>query len=85
MLCLMADANALPVDSDTHDKLLYTTHCVSCHITQQNWKDEKVANNWINLRKEVLRWQQSLQLEPDKEDDSKIVSNYLNNYIFYCQ
>jgi len=84
MLGIFADASALPMGYDTHNRLLYTTHCVSCHITQQNWQDEKVANNWINLRTEVTRWQRTSTLESHDGDDLASVANYLNNFIFYC-
>ena len=79
----LTDTAALPISYSTHGKLLYSTHCVACHIAQENWRDKQVATNWINLRAEVRRWQKISMLESN-DDDAGSVASYLNNFNFYC-
>lgn len=79
----LPDADAQLLRTDTHGELLYSTHCVSCHLAQDNWRDKKVATDWIILQAEVRRWQKRSMLDWN-DDDAAAVAKYLNNFILYC-
>jgi mono/diheme cytochrome c family protein len=65
-------------------ELLYTTHCISCHTTQMHWRDKRVANNWISLKKQVRRWQDATSLAWSESDITE-VSRYLNDSIYHFE
>ncbi len=32
--------------SQTHDELLYSTHCITCHTTIVHWREKTLAADW---------------------------------------
>lgn len=67
--------------SPSRGELLYATHCISCHNTEMHWRDKRVANNWISLKKQVRRWQDASSLAW-RESDITEVARYLNETIY---
>ena len=51
-----ASWNALGAEVE-RGRLLYETHCISCHDTRVHKRDSKVATNYDEIRAQVLRWQ----------------------------
>lgn len=70
-----------PLRTASRGELLYSTHCIACHNTQIHWREKKLVSNWKSLLSEVQRWQETLMLEWNK-DDNKEVARYLN-VIYY--
>jgi mono/diheme cytochrome c family protein len=58
-------------------KLLYETHCISCHSSQVHWRDQRLARDWTGLQAQVARWQGNAGLNWGAEDIVE-VSRYLN-------
>ena len=48
--------NALGAEVE-RGRLLYETHCISCHDTRVHKRDSKIATNHDEIRAQVLRWQ----------------------------
>lgn len=59
-------------------ELLYATHCVACHSTQQHWRDKRQAVDWPSLREQVRLWQTTAMLAWDGSDIDQ-VARYLND------
>lgn len=38
-------------------RLLYDTHCVSCHDREVHWRDRSIVGAWSDLLVQVDRWQ----------------------------
>jgi mono/diheme cytochrome c family protein len=68
---------AVPEESLARGKLLYATHCVSCHSVEMHWREKKLASNWSSLKFQVDRWQKAAGLGWEAEDIEQ-VSAYLN-------
>lgn len=71
-----------PADALVRGKLLYTTHCISCHAVEIHWRDKKLVNSWSDLKIQVQRWQQTAGLEWSS-DDIEQVSAYLNEAYYH--
>lgn len=40
-------------------RLLYDTHCVSCHDREVHWRDRSIVGAWSDLLVQVDRWQRN--------------------------
>lgn len=67
---------AMPADQ-VRGKLLYTTHCISCHEVEIHWREKKLARDWNGLKIQVNYWQKTAGLGWSEEDIEQ-VSAYLN-------
>ena len=67
--------------AETRGKLLYTTHCISCHTTQMHWRERKLATDWDSLKGQVRRWQGNASLQWSDADITE-VARYLNDTIY---
>lgn len=76
-LGLSSTCCAVPEESLARGKLLYATHCVSCHSVEMHWREKKLASNWGSLKFQVDRWQKAAGLGWEEEDIEQ-VSAYLN-------
>jgi cytochrome c5 len=65
----------------TRGKLLYDTHCITCHNSQIHWLDQKIATDWTTLVAEVRRWQARAMLQWSEEDVLE-VARHLNATIY---
>ena len=54
-------SNALGAEAE-RGRLLYETHCISCHDTRVHKRDSKIATNYDEIRTQVLRWQTNVFL-----------------------
>lgn len=70
-----------PSPSPSRGELLYATHCISCHSKEMHWRDKRVANNWVGLKKQVRRWQDVTSLSWNESDITE-VARYLNDTIY---
>lgn len=61
--------------------MLYQTYCNSCHTEQLHWRDKNIASDWINLVKEVGRWQSNANLDWTL-DDVETAASYLNAHYY---
>ncbi len=68
--------------SETRGKLLYGTHCVTCHTTQIHWRNDRQAFDWDSLKFQVRRWQGNAGLTWNDADITE-VSRYLNETIYH--
>lgn len=64
-------------ESLARGRLLYGTHCISCHAAEIHWREKKLATDWSTLKMQVRRWQNVAQLEWS-DDDIEQVTAYLN-------
>jgi mono/diheme cytochrome c family protein len=71
-----AEPRMAPTES-ARGKLLYETHCISCHSTQVHWRDKRLAQDWTGLQAQVARWQSNAGLRWSGEDVTE-VARYLN-------
>lgn len=76
-LGLSSTCSAEPEESLARGKLLYATHCVSCHSVEMHWREKKLARNWESLKFQVDLWQKAAGLGWGAEDIEQ-VSAYLN-------
>ncbi len=72
-----SQSGVLPADTLARGKLLYTTHCISCHSVEIHWRAKKLVSDWSALKAQVSRWQKSAGLGWS-EDDVEQVGAYLN-------
>lgn len=63
-------------------KLLYTTHCMSCHTSVVHWRAKKQVTNWSSLGAQVDRWQKAAGLGWSGEEIEE-VSSYLNQTYYH--
>ena len=77
-----SQCSAQPVDAVARGKLLYTTHCASCHTAQIHWREMKLVSNWNDLKFQVNRWQKAAVLGWGEEDIEQ-VSAYLNGVYYH--
>lgn len=77
LLAVNASSLALPEEDLARGKLLYATHCISCHTVEVHWRDKKLVSNWGSLKAQVARWQKVAGLGWSG-DDIEQVSVYLN-------
>lgn len=77
LLGVTAPASALPEEDIARGKLLYSTHCMSCHAVEIHWRAKLLVTNWSSLKIQVGRWQKLAGLGWS-EDDIEQVSAYLN-------
>ncbi len=75
----MAQVQPQPLPS--RGKLLYTTHCITCHTTQMHWRNDKRATDWESIKVQVRRWQGNTGLGWSDADITE-VSRYLNDTIY---
>jgi len=66
-----------PIRYATRGEMLYLVHCINCHGTHTQWRDNKSARDWSSLKKEVRIWQGNLDMGWTKEDIED-VARYLN-------
>lgn len=64
---------------------LHDTRCVMCHDTGVYTRSDRAANNWDQVRVEVLRWQKAVSLNW-AEADVDAVTNFIAEkyYGFDC-
>jgi len=74
-------AQVQPQPLPTRGKLLYTTHCITCHTTQMHWRNDKQATDWESIKVQVRRWQGITGLAWSDADITE-VSRYLNDTIY---
>jgi len=74
-------AQVQPQPLPTRGKLLYTTHCITCHTTQMHWRNNKQATDWESIKVQVRRWQGITGLAWSDADITE-VSRYLNDTIY---
>jgi mono/diheme cytochrome c family protein len=76
-LALPLLALALPALGQERGKLLYDTHCATCHTEKLHQRDKTVVKSMADLRDEVVRWapQTRRAFTPDELED---VVQYLN-------
>lgn len=60
-LLFAASWNAIAADAE-RGRLLYDTHCISCHDSRVHKRDSKIATNYDEIRAQVLRWQTNVFL-----------------------
>jgi hypothetical protein len=46
-----------PVLDVGRGRLLYDTHCLSCHNREVHWRDRSIVGSWSDLVAQVVRWQ----------------------------
>ena len=63
-------------------KLLYATHCLSCHTTEVHWREKHQATNWKSLQAQVRRWQGAVGLQWSDADVNE-VARHLNDTIYH--
>lgn len=78
----LVDATERPIENTARAELLYSTYCIACHDTQVHWRDKKLSTDWMSLRAEVNRWQETSALGWDK-DDIVAVARYLNRLHYH--
>lgn len=66
-----------PIRYATRGELLYLVYCINCHGTQPEWRDNRLAKDWVGLKKQVRLWQANLELGWSKEDIED-VARFLN-------
>lgn len=74
-------ASAPAAYAQSRGKLLYSTHCITCHTTTVHWRDKKLATNLSSLTFQVRRWQDVSGLGWS-ESDIQDVTRYLNESIY---
>lgn len=74
-LLFAASWNAIAADAE-RGRLLYDTHCISCHDTRVHKRDSKIATNYDEIRAQVLRWQTNVFLRWSTADIDA-VTDYL--------
>lgn len=67
--------------AQSRGKLLYSTHCITCHTTEVHWRDKKLATNWSSLAFQVRRWQDVSGLGWS-DSDIQDVTRYFNESIY---
>lgn len=79
VFCLGSSAAscAQPADSQDRGRLLYGTHCISCHAADIHWREKRLVSNWSTLKAQVMRWQKIAELKWS-EGDIELVAAYLN-------
>ncbi len=70
-----ASWNARAADTD-RGRLLYDTHCVSCHDTKVHKRDDKIGTDYESIRAQVVRWQNNIALKWS-DSDIDVVTTYL--------
>lgn len=86
LLCVSAvvgNSNVLAASlyNTARGELLYNTHCVACHTTQVHWREQRLAQDWETLTKQVHRWQANVGLNWNDEDIAAVAS-YLNKLYY---
>jgi mono/diheme cytochrome c family protein len=77
----MTLAAAQTVPSPGRGKLLYETHCITCHTTQMHWRERRLAKDWDSLKAQVLKWQANAGLQWS-DDEIADVARHLNDTIY---
>jgi hypothetical protein len=62
-------------------KLLYDTHCITCHNSQMHWRDKRVVRDWPGLVIQVRAWQERATLGWTEADIVE-VARHLNDTIY---
>jgi mono/diheme cytochrome c family protein len=75
-------ANAETEGEKSRGELLYSTHCIACHTTHVHWREQRLAQDWASLKKQVGRWQSNTALGWSDED-IEAVSKYLNALYYH--
>lgn len=84
MLAWTPAAQAADLPDASHGRLLYDTHCISCHGTQMHWRNQRLAHDWPSLQAQVQRWQSNTALGW-READVQDVTRYLNDSIYHFE
>ena len=74
-LLLGLAANAYARDGG-RGQSLHNTHCLTCHDNRVYTRSDRAANNWDQVRAEVLRWQKAVSLNW-AEADVDAVTNFI--------
>ena len=83
LACSLAASAYADADTEkSRGELLYTTHCIACHTTQVHWREQRLANDWPSLTKQVRRWQENTLLGWDEQDVAAVAS-YLNTLYYH--
>ncbi|HSV52772.1 MAG TPA: cytochrome c [Burkholderiaceae bacterium] len=75
----MAHSQAPP--SQSRGQLLYGTHCISCHASQMQVRNDKRAHDWDGLKGQVRRCQGNADLQWSDADIAE-VARHLNETIY---
>jgi mono/diheme cytochrome c family protein len=67
--------------AESRGKLLYETHCITCHTTQMHWREGKLGKDWPSLKAQVLKWQANAGLQWSDADITE-VARHLNDTIY---
>ncbi len=70
-----ASWNARGAETD-RGRMLHDTHCVSCHDSKVYKRDSKVATDYDEIRKQVVRWETNVSLHWS-DGDIDAVTTYL--------
>ena len=70
-------AQLRPGASSSRGELLYSTHCIACHMKEVHWRQKKLATDWASLKSEVWRWATNAGVGWSDEDIED-VARYLN-------
>ncbi|MBI5716220.1 MAG: cytochrome C [Burkholderiales bacterium] len=72
---------AVPQPPPSRGKLLYETHCITCHTSKMHWRDGRIVRDWLGLVEQVRRWQDTDKLQWSDADIVE-VARYLNDAIY---
>ena len=75
-------AAAQDAAAPTRGRLLYSTHCLSCHTTEVHWREKHQATDWKSLQAQVRRWQAAVGLQWSDADVNE-VARHLNDTIYH--
>jgi mono/diheme cytochrome c family protein len=70
-------ATAAAEGDTARGRLLYETHCVTCHTTQAHWREKHLVKNQGDLVYQVTRWQKNAGQNWSSEEINDVAA-YLN-------
>lgn len=72
----LAGASGTAPGADTdRGRMLHDTHCVSCHDSKVYKRDSKVATNYEEIRKQVVRWETNVSLRWNDGDIDAVTTH----------
>lgn len=74
-----ASWNAPGADTD-RGRLLHDTHCTSCHDSKVYRRDSKVATNYEEIRKQVVRWETNVSLHWSDGDIDAVTTHLARTF-----
>lgn len=72
---------AWPAQSQDRAKTLHDTYCLMCHTTQVYTRDDRLADNYEQIRAQVDRWQGNVSLKWNA-GDIDLVTAYLARHYY---